>query len=213
LESIICYLAILKLGGIVVMISSKATSSQVATMLQDSAVKLVFTDLQIDTDLVVFDLTRVLEKFASGIPFESCRPNDHDTAIIIHTAGSTGKPRRVEHTHRTRLNILGQIGYSNYNTRVLFANPFYHALGIHVLDVQLYKKNDVVFLKKFEPVAYLKTIDSLHPINLIGVPPMFSMLMLQQELIQTLNLSSVKHITSSGGATTQCLYNQLMQAF
>ena len=53
LESIVCYLAILKLGGIVVMISSKATSSQVATMLQDSAVKLVFTDLQIDTNLVV----------------------------------------------------------------------------------------------------------------------------------------------------------------
>jgi long-chain acyl-CoA synthetase len=213
LESIVCYLAILKLGGIVVMISSKATSSQVATMLQDSAVKLVFTDLQIDTNLVVFDLTQVLEKFASGIPFESYRPNDHDIAIIIHTSGSTGKPRRVNHTHRARLNILDLTGYSTYNSRTLVANPFYHAMGIHALDTHLYKKNDVVFLKKFEPVAYLKAIDSLCPINLIGVPSMFAMLMLQQELIQTLNLSSVKHITLSGGATTQGLNTQLTQAF
>lgn len=214
LESIVCYLAILKLGGVVVMCSSKATSSQIVSMLQDSQVTLVFTDLTIDIDLPKKELAQILEKFTTNTPFESYRPTEHDTAIILHTSGSTGQPRRVQITHQARLGMLfnSSSGRSG-NTKGLFANPFYHSMGMNCLDMYLYNKNELLFLKKFEPTAYLKIISQQRPTNLIGVPSMFSLLVIQQELIQHLDLSSVQTITLSGGTTTQSLYNQLKQTF
>jgi len=213
LESIVCYLAILKLGGLVVMISSKATSSQIGSMLQDSAVKLVFTDRLLDTNLPVFDLVQVLEKLSNNTMFESYRPSDKDTAIILHTSGSTGNPQRVELTHQARIGMLFKIGTNGDTAKSLFASPLYHSMGMNSLDMNLYNKNDLFFLRKFEPGAYLKVIDRLRPTNLSGVPPMFSLLTLQKELISTLDLSSVQHIHLSGGATTPSLYTQLTQIF
>jgi acyl-CoA synthetase (AMP-forming)/AMP-acid ligase II len=86
-------------------------------------------------------------------------------------------------------------------------------MGMNILDMCLYNKDDLFFLKEFDAVAYLKTIDQLHITNLLGVPSMFSVLMLQQELLSTLNLSSVYNIILSGGATTTTLYEQLTQTF
>jgi acyl-CoA synthetase (AMP-forming)/AMP-acid ligase II len=212
LESIACYLSILKLGGIVVMISSKATASQISSMLQDSAVKLVFTDRVLDTNLPVFDLVQVLEKFSNSVMFESYCPSDDDTAIILLTSGSTGNPQRVEITHRARISMLSN-NRPHGTTKSLFANPLYHSMGMNSLDMNLYNKNDLFFLRKFEPCAYLKVIDHLRPTNLIGVPSMFSLLTLQQDLIETLNLSSALNIVLSGGATTPTLYKQLTQIF
>jgi acyl-CoA synthetase (AMP-forming)/AMP-acid ligase II len=212
LELIICYLAILKLGGIVVMISSKATSSQITSMLQNSAVKLVFTDLSVITDLPVLNLVQIIEKSSDDIQFKSYRPNDNDTAIILHTSGSTGNPRRVEITHRARIGMLANTRPRG-TVKSLFANPLYHSMGMNSLDMNLYNKNDLFFLRKFDPSAYLKVIDRLRPTNLIGVPSMFSLLTLQHELIPTLDLSSALNIVLSGGATTPTLYNQLTHIF
>lgn len=212
LESIACYLAILKLGGIVVMISSKATSSQTGSMLQDSAVKLVFTDRLLDTNLPVFDLMQVMEKLSNNTTFESYCPDSTDTAIILHTSGSTGNPQRVELTHQARIGMLSNIR-PYVKSKSLFASPLYHSMGMNALDMNLYIKNDLFFLRKFEPGAYLKVIDRLRPNNLSGVPPMFSLLTLQKELIPTLDLSSVTHIHLSGGAPTPSIYTQLTQIF
>jgi acyl-CoA synthetase (AMP-forming)/AMP-acid ligase II len=213
LESIVCYLATLKLGAVVVMISSKATPSQISGMLQDRNVKLVFTDSLVDTDFPVFGLVGLLDKFTDNTMFESYHPDDHDTAIILHTSGSTEKPRSVLITHQARLGmLLGNTGSPGL-AKSLFANPFYHIMGMNCVDMNLYSKNDLYFLKKFNPVAYLKTIDQLHPTNLAGVPPMFSLLVLQQELIPTLDLSSVQNIVLAGGSTTPSLYQQLTQTF
>jgi long-chain acyl-CoA synthetase len=212
LEIIVCYLAILKLGGIVVMISSRATPLQILTMAKDSSVKLIFTDLVIETDLPMLNLFQIFEKFKNITTFKSYQPTADETAIILHTSGSTGQPRRVQITHRARLDTLSGMGGPG-SAKTLFANPMYHSMGMNSLDIHLHNKNDLFFLKKFDSVTYLKTIDQLRPTNLIGVPSMFSMLMLQQKLIQTLNLSSVQNIILSGGATTQNLYTQLTQAF
>jgi long-chain acyl-CoA synthetase len=213
LESIVCYLATLKLGAVVVMISSNATPTQIQNMLQDSKVKLIFTKLNIDTDLPTIGLEDLLENFNSNTAFESYQPDKHDTAIVLHTSGSTGNPRRVLITHQARLGMLmGNTG-SPSGAKSLFANPFYHSMGMNCLDINLYSKNDLYFLKKFNPVAYLKTIDQLHPTSLVGVPSMFSLLVLQQQLISTLDLSSVQNIVLSGGSTTPSLYQQLTQTF
>lgn len=213
LESIICYLAILKLGGIVVMISPKLTAVQITQMLTDTNVKLVFTDrLEMGLDRNTIEINKVLDLCTSNILFESYSPDDSDTAIMLHTSGSTGQPSRVQITHKGRLTFLNNMNNRGSSTG-LFANPMYHSMGMNILDMYLYNKNDLIFLKKFDPIAYLKTVDQMRPTTLTGVPPMFSIVMLEQNLIQSLDLSSVTNIVLSGGATTESLYDQLTSTF
>lgn len=210
LEFIICYLAILKLGAVAVMISSKMTQHQIDKMLDDGRIKLIFSDRSLNTDLPVLDFKQGLSQFMIDRPFKSYRPQEQQPAVIMHTSGSTGVPSRVVITHQARIGIFGAI--TNRQTTLL-ANPLYHSLGINSLDFNLHNQNDLIFLKKFEPVAYLKTIDCYRPRSLVGVPSMFALLTLQHKLISTLNLSSVEHITLAGGPATQNLVNNLSRIF
>jgi acyl-CoA synthetase (AMP-forming)/AMP-acid ligase II len=215
LESIVCYLAVLKLGGIVVMISYKATLTQISNMLQDSKVKLVLTDLVIDSDIPVINFSQISAHWVDTPDFDSYEPDEKDTAVILHTSGSTGNPHRVLITHQARLNMLANTYSPGHrgNAKLLFANPLYHSMGMNSLDLSLYNKRNCCFLKKFDPIVYLKTIDQLRPSGLVGVPSMFSLLVTHKDLIRTLDLSSVQNISLSGGATTPSLYAQLKQTF
>lgn len=210
LEFIVCYLGILKLGAVAVLISSKSSKSQIVDMLQNSNTKFVFADQQIDIDLPIVNLNDELEKILIDRSFDSYQPNNNDIAIILHTAGSTGQPKRVLLTHHARVNMR-MIDLDK--KRILFAGPFFHIMGINFLDANLYNKHDLVFLKQFDPVAYLKIIDQTRPTGLFGVPSAFSMLVAKEELLKILDLSSVKHMILAGGATSQNLYNRLHQVF
>lgn len=214
LEYIISYLAILKLGAVVVPINSKLSQLQIDQILKDSNVKLVLTDKQLVTNLIKINFAHILENTVANRNFDSYRPKENDVAVILHTSGSTGIPNRVLITHKSRLNMLsGSVSKQNNISTTLFANPFYHSMGLNNLDLNLYNKNNLIFLKKFDPVAYLKILDKLKPNFLVGVPTMFAMLMPHKELIQKLNFSSVMNVLLIGGPTNRYLFENLTKTF
>jgi long-chain acyl-CoA synthetase len=214
LEYIISYFAILKLGAVVVPISSKLSLWQINHILKDSNVKLILTDEEVDTELEKINFAYILDKTITFRNFNSYRPKENDVAVVLHTSGSTGNPHRVLITHCARIKMLNNniSGQSNKST-MLFANPFYHSMGLNNLDLNLYNKNNLIFLKKFDATAYLKTIDQFKPTSLSGVPTMFALLMSQKELIDQLDLASVLHVILSGGPTNQHLFDLLTKRF
>jgi acyl-coenzyme A synthetase/AMP-(fatty) acid ligase len=211
LEFIACYLGILKLGAVVMLINAKSSKSQIVDLLQKSNAKFVFSDQQIDIDVPVVNLNDGLEKILVNNFFESYQPDKNDTAVILHTSGSTGYPKRVSLTHHARTTMRW---VDDIKQRICFAGPFFHNMGINFLDANLYNKNDLIFLKYFDPAAYLTVIDQHRPTRLLGVPSIFErILIVEKKLLKTLDLSSVRHITLAGSATSESLYNRLQQLF
>ena len=210
LEFIACHLGIMKLGAVSVLISSKSTQSQIQNMLQARQVKFVFADRHIDTGLPVTNLKNLLEKLQPSHEFESYQPTPTDLAFILHTSGSTGRPKQVLYTHSARLQMQS---LDLVKKKTLFTSPMFHMMGINNLEMQLYNKNDLVFLKSFDPTAFLKTVDLVRPTRLVGVPSVFHMMLLEEKILSTLDFSSVQEIMLAGGATSQLLYDQLTQVF
>jgi len=210
LEFIACYLGILKLGAVAVLISAKSTHIQITDMLKDSAVVFVFTDQLRAIDLPQLDLNKKLQDIPQVDHFESYQPDESDIAVILHTSGSTGRPKRVLITHHARLSIVAT---DQVKRKTLSASPMFHSMGINGVEMNLSSKHDFVFLKYFDAKSYLKTLDSERPDCLVGVPSMFSMLLGESKLIETLNLSSVRVIVLAGGPTSTTLYNKLKKIF
>jgi long-chain acyl-CoA synthetase len=210
LEFIACHLGIMKLGAVSVLISSKSTQSQIQNMLQASQAKFIFADRHIDTGLPVTNLKNLLEKLQPSHEFKSYQPAPTDLAFILHTSGSTGQPKQVLYTHSARLKMHSA---DSVKKKILFTSPMFHVMGINNLEMQLYSKNDLVFLKSFEPAAFLKTINLVRPTRLVGVPSVFHMMLLEEKILSTLDFSSVQEIILAGGATGQQLYDRLSQIF
>lgn len=214
LEFIFCYLGICKLGATAVLISANLPRQQVVNLLDTSGSILVLCDHAINTDLPVITFDQLVQALDADCKFESYEPCDQDVAVVLHTSGSTGQPKRALITHRSRNSIFDKNNKQELqNFKKLFANPFCHAMGMNTIDLTLFDKHDLIFLKKFVAHNYLKTIHKFRPTHLVGVPSMFSIVVNQSHIDSDLDLSSVANILMAGGPAQPSLFDQLSRTF
>lgn len=214
LEFISCYLGICKLGATAVMISASLPQQQKLTLLNNSGSILVLCDQSINTDLPVITFDQLVQNLDLTCRFESYQPADSDIAVILHTSGSTGQPKRALISHKNRNNIFDKNNKQQFGSfKKFFANPFCHSMGMNTIDFTLFDKHDLIFLKKFVARNYLKTIDKFRPTHLVGVPSMFGVVVNCLDPDRKLDLSSVKRITMAGGPAQAILFDQLASTF
>jgi long-chain acyl-CoA synthetase len=97
--------------------------------------------------------------------------------------------------------------------RTLIVAPLYHMNALFNISVCLLNGIEVVLMPRFDAVAYLKAAAEHHCTLLSGIPTMFALMARQQELLATLNLSSVKSITIGSAPLTEALVERVQAMF
>ena len=145
------------------------------------------------------------------------RPSADHTAFLPYTSGSTGKPKGVVLTHagqRWWLDCLQRYWPAPAECRALVAVPLYHknamAGGIKPM---LVIGGSVVLLPDFEPARFLHALSDYRCTHASGVPAVFTLLLQEHDLIESLDFSSLKGLKIGSAPTPKELLDAVEAAF
>jgi long-chain acyl-CoA synthetase len=158
------------------------------------------------TDVSASDGTLNMTAFIAGASpmAEPASTMPDDTAIILYTSGTTGRPKGAELTH---FNMFYNADYvasrllpMDGNTIALATLPLFHSFGQTVMhNAVLLRGGTIVLLPRFDPTAAFQLM-AKHRVTLFaGVPTMYFALLNHPEA-DTFDLSSLQLCASGGSA-------------
>jgi acyl-CoA synthetase (AMP-forming)/AMP-acid ligase II len=203
-EFLIVLLAALDLGAIVVPISIREQTPGITYMLAQSAAKVLVHEAGLADRLPepahlpglehrlavggVAALTRRLEDLTHGVR-QAPRAHDgheEDTAVILYTSGTTGRPKGAMLTH---LNIVHSVLHYALamelgpRDRSLLAVPASHVSGlVAVLLAMIHAAGCSIMLPAFKARGFLEQAERERITHAILVPAMYNLCLLEPEL-------------------------------
>ncbi len=230
-QFVICFYGIVKAGAAVVPLNVLLKTPEVAYHLQDSdAVMLVvwegfageavsgYKQTQTCEHLVIVNSpsSHVVPSVHGATSFdtmmaiaaptcEMAATMPDDTAVILYTSGTTGKPKGAELSHfnlffnaRTSVDSLG-IDWRDDDVG-LVALPLFHSFGISsVMNVLITVGATLTLMARFEPLKAFELIQRDHVTTFAGVPTMYIYLLNHPNRKQY-DLSSLRTCISGGAA-------------
>ena len=111
--------------------------------------------------------------------FDTCQTSPDDTAVILYTSGTTGRPKGAELTHANILlnayalmRLFGE--HPQGHDVILVVLPLFHTFGQTVQMVLGFLQSaTLVFLPRFEPRAALAAMQAERVTCFAGVPTMY----------------------------------------
>jgi fatty-acyl-CoA synthase len=215
-----CFFATLQLGAIFVPLNTRLAPPEIEFMLKDSGASLLLfaeplkEKAKLAAELAdckcisvgndANELARNLGMPASTeAKFHDFKVELADTAVILYTSGTTGRPKGAELTHQNltwnTFNVL--VDYDVVSTtKALVISPMFHvaSLGMGVLPVLL-KGGTILLEEKFDAGRALELIQTHGATSLSGVPTTFQMLS-EHPNWETTDLSSITQLTCGGSA-------------
>jgi long-chain acyl-CoA synthetase len=212
----IAYYGILRAGGIVVPMNVLLKQREISYYLENSGAELMFVwhDFAEEARAAVGPADGELievEPAAFSEVLEGLEPTpglaetqEDDTAVILYTSGTTGKPKGAELTHlNLSLNAeivaetLTEVGLEDV---VLGALPQFHSFGQTVtLNASLREGACVVMLPRFDPGAALEAMQRERVTVFQGVPTMYGA-MLNHPDRESFDTSSLSNCMTGGAA-------------
>ncbi|HEX9065034.1 MAG TPA: AMP-binding protein, partial [Streptosporangiaceae bacterium] len=222
-QFVIAYFGVLRAGGVVVPLNVLYKPPEVAFHLEHSAARVFITWAGILPDAsagaAAAGVSQVYavglpEATPAALPFEqllAAPPSGtgladtamSDTAVIMYTSGTTGRPKGAELTHMQlymNADIPGRLFGVRTDDVVITVLPLFHIFGLSsILNVCVRFGCTMSLIPRFDPVAVLTAVQRDRATIFEGVPAMFIGLLSHPDLDE-FDLSSLR-IAISGGAS------------
>jgi long-chain acyl-CoA synthetase len=192
--ALVAYLfGILRIGATVVPLNPNLTLHELSLLVHESGARAIVTTVELalqlesrhaDTasllHLITVDLSLPLN-CAAVAPNASVAGSAEQTAFLIFTSGTTGRPKGVMLTHRNVLANTAQVAERTGLTpadRVLHVMPLFHANGLmNNTILPLRAGASIVLRPRFDLVEFWSVVESFRPTYFTAVPTVFSRLM------------------------------------
>ncbi|CAM3686538.1 long-chain-fatty-acid--CoA ligase [Smaragdicoccus niigatensis] len=180
------YYGILRAGAVVVPMNPLLKSREVGYYLSDSGASALFV-----WDTVADEATAGadgVETYTVAAGFTDALPpadgtlterDADDTAVILYTSGTTGRPKGAELTHDNLMRnvevVLSDLMALTPEDVVFGGLPLFHAFGQTVsLNASIAAGASVSLMTRFEPIAALEQLATHNATVFAGVPTMYS---------------------------------------
>ncbi|MHA7837720.1 MAG: long-chain-fatty-acid--CoA ligase [bacterium] len=218
-EFTMAYFGILYAGATVVPINVLAAGSEVAYFLEDSGARLLIAHPLFEEAArtgasaagvpvalaVPGETDDTVGGMATAEPVETLHPTSpQDTAVILYTSGTTGKPKGAELTHSSLLLnctvvVPGLVPHADDAHRALATLPLFHTFGQTVIqNGMIATGGSLTLLPRFTPAEAFELIERDRITIFAGVPTMYFAL-LHHRGDRAHDISSLK-VCLTGGA-------------
>jgi len=209
------YYGVLRAGGVVVPMNVLLKQREVEFYLRDPEAKMIFAWHEFadaaeqgaaaaGAECVLVEPVSFGRLLGSAEPFEEVvdRAAD-DTAVILYTSGTTGKPKGAELTH-SNLAINADVSKALFSLGredvILGALPLFHAFGqTCALNTAVSAGASLTLIPRFSAEAALAAIERDRVTVFEGVPTMFSALLHQPDR-ESFDVSTLRVCVSGGAA-------------
>jgi long-chain acyl-CoA synthetase len=226
------YYGVLRAGGVVVPMNPLLKAREVAYYLGDSGASVIFAwpasaaEVEIgakeaDAEAIVVDPATFGDRLATAQPAPAVldRAPD-DTAVLLYTSGTTGRPKGAELTHANLIRNaaamseeLLQLGPDD----VIFGGlPLFHSFGqTCTLNTAVAVGATLTVLPRFDPTQALRILTDHHVTVFAGVPTMYSALLHVANSADRADydLSALRVSVSGGAAMPVEVLRQFEDAF
>src|SRR3954469_11984059 len=225
----VVYYGVLRAGGVVVPMNVLLKDREVKFYLEDPGAKLVFAWSDFTeaaekgakaagAECIVVEADGFLEQVMETDPVEEVadRSGD-DTAVILYTSGTTGKPKGAELTHdnlykncTVAAKILGDISKDDV---ILGALPLFHSFGQTCsMNATTAVGAELTMLPRFDPEKAFEIIERDGVTIFMGVPTMYNAL-LHSDAADDADTSSLRVCVSGGSAMPEELMRNFEEKF
>jgi long-chain acyl-CoA synthetase len=186
-EVLQAYAAVLKLGGVIVPVVFLLSPEEVRHILADSEAKVVITASEFLDRIEGWRGPVVLvgggdgghgwDDLVAGRPdhFATVERADTDLAVILYTAGTTGRPKGVALSHAnlaSNARAAASLYELDRTAWALMVLPLSHSYGLTVMNAGNILGTKGVLLRWFNPEGVLETIQQYRVQSMAGVPTM-----------------------------------------
>jgi long-chain acyl-CoA synthetase len=140
--------------------------------------------------------------------FSSVACNPDDTAVILYTSGTTGKPKGAELSQSNMVMnamVSRDLFQANAEDKHLVVLPLFHSFGQTVqMNCSVLTGSTLVLLPRFEPDAALKTMEEQQITLFAGVPTMYWAMLNYPDVAKQFDLPKIAsnlRLGVSGGAS------------
>jgi len=152
----------------------------------------------------------------SSPPMEvSADVRDEDTAILMYTAGTTGKPKGVMLSHKSfSIYVLDNVSPPDPEIveKNILTVPLYHVAGIQAMMSAVYGARTLVMQRQFEAQSWMELVEKEKVDRAMMVPTMLKQLM-DHQTFGKYNLSSLKVITYGAAPMPISVMKRALEAF
>jgi len=225
----VAYYGVLRAGAVVVPMNVLLKRREIAFYLEDSGAKLLLAwhgfagearegVAGADAELVEVEPAAFAAVLADLEPTPGIADTaEDDTAVILYTSGTTGKPKGAELTHA---NLARNAEISSRTTCevaegdvVLGALPLFHSFGQTVgMNASLRVGACLTMVPKFDPAEALETMQRDGVTHFYGVPTMFGALLHHPER-ESFDTSSLRNCITGGASMPVEVLRGFEQAF